>query len=64
MRITKNVDFFFCFLVIYFDFFLPLFCPFACLFKGSLLPVIILLLHEMLSGFLSNKGRNLIGKEQ
>ena len=46
-----------------FRFFSRVLFPFAYLFKSSL-PVIVLLSHEMLAGFLSNKGRNLIGKEQ
>ena len=57
------MDFFFLFFGNLFRFFSRVLFPFAYLFKSSL-PVIVLLSHEMLAGFLSNKGRNLIGKEQ
>ena len=52
------------FLRIYFEFFCrSLLFPFAFLFIGSFVAhFIVFLLHEILAGFLSNKGRNLIVK--
>ena len=63
MHINQKCGLLFLFFGNLFRFFSRVLFPFAYLFKGSLLPVIILLSHEMLAGFLSNKGRNLIGKE-
>ena len=67
MRIGQNVDFFFCSL--FFCQSSSSFCSLSfplCLsqFIGSFVAhFIVLLSHEMLAGFVSNKGRDLICKE-
>ena len=65
MRIGQNLNLLICcfFLRIYFDFFSrSLLFPLAFLFLASFVAHIIFFLsHEILAGFLSNRGRNLIG---
>ena len=65
MRISQNFNLLICCLIlrIYFDFFSRSFLfPLAVLFLASFVAHIIFFLsHEILAGFLSNRGRNLIG---
>ena len=55
MRINQKCGLLFLFFGNLFRFFSPALSPFAYLFKGSLLPVIVLLSHEMWLAFFPTK---------